>query len=208
MSTRYLVSTRYYIKKHIATLISTRYLLRMKPDHGIRILINRLARIDSAAGWTGGLNPTQRAALEYLSEANQFSRSPSHVAEYLGTTRGTMSQTLKALVRKGYAAERRQKSDQRSISFELTEAGAAAVTEPNPIADAIGSLPAGVQSALRDGLLQSLRQALAANGGQSFGKCKTCAYHEADSENGFCSLLKLALEPGENDKICVEHKEA
>ncbi|WP_052331586.1 hypothetical protein [Phaeobacter gallaeciensis] len=73
-----------------------------------------------------------------------------------------MSQTLKALVRKGYAAERRQKSDQRSISYELTEAGVAAVTEPNPTADAIGSLPAGVQTALRDGLLQSLRQALAA----------------------------------------------
>ncbi|MFV1635860.1 MULTISPECIES: MarR family winged helix-turn-helix transcriptional regulator [Phaeobacter] len=180
----------------------------MKPDHGIRILINRLARIDSAAGWTGDLNPTQRAALEYLIEANQFSRSPSHVAEYLGTTRGTMSQTLKALVRKGYAAERRQKSDQRSISYELTEAGVTAVTEPNPIADAIGSLPAGVQNALGDGLLKSLRQALAANGGHSFGKCKTCAYHEADSENGFCSLLKLALEPGENDKICIEHKEA
>ncbi|KIC07653.1 MarR family transcriptional regulator [Leisingera sp. ANG-M1] len=180
----------------------------MRNDHGIRILINRLARIDSASGWTGGLNPTQRAALEYLSEANQFSRSPSHVAEYLGTTRGTMSQTLKALVRKGYAAERRQKSDQRSISYELTEAGQAAATEPNPIADAIGNLPADAQAALKDGLLLSLKLALAANGGHSFGKCKTCAYHDASSENGFCTLLGLGLEAGENDKICIEHKEA
>ncbi len=180
----------------------------MKTDHGIRILINRLAKIDSAAGWTGDLNPTQRAALEYLSEANQFSRSPSHVAEYLGTTRGTMSQTLKVLVRKGYAAEHRQKSDQRSISYELTEAGLDAVTEPTPIADAIGNLPASVQAALKDGLRQSLRLALAANGGQSFGKCKTCAYHDAASEYGFCTLLGLSLEPGENDKICIEHKEA
>ncbi|WP_291732001.1 MarR family winged helix-turn-helix transcriptional regulator [Leisingera sp. F5] len=180
----------------------------MRKDHGIRILINRLARIDSAAGWTGDLNPAQRAALEYLTEANQFSRSPSHVAEYLGTTRGTMSQTLKALVRKGYAAERRQKSDQRSISYELTEAGLAAVTGSNPIADAIGSLPAAVQAALEDGLLQSLRLALAANGGQSFGKCKTCAYHDAGSGNGFCTLLGLGLEPGEKDKICIEHQEA
>ncbi len=180
----------------------------MKTDNGIRILINRLARIDSAAGWSGNLNPTQRAALEYLSEANQFSRSPSHVAEYLGTTRGTMSQTLKALVRKGYAAERRQKSDQRSISYELTKAGLAAVTEANPIADAIGCLPAAVQVALEDNLRQSLRLALTANGGQSFGKCKTCAYHDAASENGFCTLLGLGLEPGENEKICIEHKEA
>ena len=180
----------------------------MRNDHGIRILINRLARIDSASGWTGDLNPTQRAALEYLSEANQFSRSPSHVADYLGTTRGTMSQTLKALVRKGYAAERRQISDQRSISYELTEAGRAAAAEPNPIAGAIGNLPADAQAALKDGLLQSLKLALAANGGQSFGKCKTCAYHDASSENGFCTLLGLSLEAGENVKICFEHKEA
>lgn len=180
----------------------------MRNDHSIRILINRLARLDSAAGWAGDLNPTQRAALEYLSEANQFSRSPSHVADYLGTTRGTMSQTLKALMRKGYAAEHRQKSDQRSISYELTEAGLAAVTEPNPIADAIGNLSADAQTALRDGLLQSLKMALAVNGGQFFGKCKTCAFHDASSENGFCTLLGLSLEAGENEKICIEHKEA
>jgi len=180
----------------------------MKNDHGIRILINRLARIDSASGWTGSLNPTQRAALEYLSEANQFSRSPSHVAEYLGTTRGTMSQTLKALVRKGYAAEHRQKSDLRSISYELSKAGLAAVTEPNPVEDAIGNLPAGVQDALKNGLRQSLKLALEANGGQSFGKCKTCAYHDPNSKNGFCTLLRLDLEPGGKDKICIEHKEA
>lgn len=180
----------------------------MTRDHGIRILINRLARLDSASGWTGDLNPTQKAALEYLFEANQFSRSPSHVAEYLGTTRGTMSQTLKALVRKGYVTERRQVSDQRSISYALADAGIAAVQEPNPIADAIGNLPAEVKRALESGLTQGLKLALAANGGQAFGRCKTCAYHDATSENGFCSLLKLALEPGEKDKICIEYKEA
>lgn len=180
----------------------------MRTAHSIRILINRLARIDSAAGWTGDLNPTQRAALEYLSDANQFSRSPSHVAEYLGTTRGTMSQTLKALVRKGYAAEHRQKSDQRSISYELSKAGASVLTEANPIADAIGNLPSSVQVSLKDGLLQSLMLALAANGGHSFGKCMTCAYHKKGQENGFCSLLEVSLERGEEEKICIEHKEA
>lgn len=180
----------------------------MKTDHGIRILINRLARIDSASGWAGDLNPTQRAALEYLSEANQFSRSPSHVAEYLGTTRGTMSQTLKALVRKGHVTEQRQQADQRSISYALTAAGVAAVGEANPIAKAIGGLSDDVQKALEGGLTQSLKLALAANGGQSFGRCKTCAYHDASSENGFCTLLNLALDPGEKDKICIEHKEA
>ncbi len=180
----------------------------MKNDHGIRILINRLARIDTAGGWIGDLNPTQKAALEYLSAANQFSRSPSHVAEYLGTTRGTMSQTLKALVRKGYVTERRQETDQRSICYALTEAGVAALKEPNPIAKAIGALPPDVREDLESGLLQSLRLALAANGGRAFGRCRTCTYHDSSFPNGFCTLLGLALEAGEKDKICIEHKEA
>ncbi len=93
----------------------------------IRGLITRLARIDAGEGWADDLNPAQRAALDYLGQANRFSRSPSHVAEYLGTTRGTMSQTLKVLVRKGYVTELRSEADKRTISYALTQAGRNAI---------------------------------------------------------------------------------
>ncbi|MDG1431396.1 MAG: MarR family winged helix-turn-helix transcriptional regulator [Paracoccaceae bacterium] len=61
--------------------------------------------------------------MDYLGQANRFSRSPSHVAEYLGTTRGTVSQSFKSLVQKGYVTEHRSKFDKRIISFELTASG-------------------------------------------------------------------------------------
>jgi DNA-binding MarR family transcriptional regulator len=89
----------------------------MNSAYQIRALINRLARLDAAETWEVDLNPAQLAALDYLVRANRFSRAPSQVAEYLGTTRGTMSQTLKSLVRKGYLTERGSESDRRSISY-------------------------------------------------------------------------------------------
>jgi DNA-binding MarR family transcriptional regulator len=180
----------------------------MNTDHRIRTLINRLARIDASEGWAGDLNPTQRMALEYLAEANMFSRSPSHVAEYIGTTRGTMSQTLKALARKGYVEEHRKEHDQRSISYELTKEGGEIVRQSNPVAQAIGDMPLENQAMLEQGLMQSLSLALTANGGRSFGQCKSCTHHDVTTENGFCKLLGVSLEPGEKDKICIEHEEA
>lgn len=180
----------------------------MSRDTRIRNLINRLARLDAAGGWVGDLNPTQKAALEYLARANCQSRAPSQVAEFIGTTRGTMSQTLKALMRKGYVSEQRQKADQRSISYALTPAGAEVLHAPNPIAAAFSNLPAAVQQQLEQGLEQGLRAALAANGGRSFGLCHSCVYHDDSSPHGYCRLLALALDPGEKDKICIEHQPA
>ena len=71
----------------------------------IRDLIDRLTRLAAAEEWNGPLNPSQFAALNYLARANRFSRATSHVADFLATTRGTASQTLKALSRKELIAE-------------------------------------------------------------------------------------------------------
>jgi predicted transcriptional regulator len=59
-------------------------------------LIDRLERL-TRAGEGLGLNPAQWEALRFLARANRFSRSPAAVADYLASTRGTVSQTLIAL---------------------------------------------------------------------------------------------------------------
>ena len=179
----------------------------MDTNNRIRALINRIARIDAAYSWEGDLNPVQRAALEYLLQSNRFSRAPSHVAEYLGTTRGTMSQTLKVLARKGYISEESSISDRRSISYKPTDTGRAAMSAPNPIAAAFEALPSGEQTELETALRHGLQQALQVNGGQSFGLCNTCGHYDPQGKNGFCKLLSVSLSEGENTKICVEHLE-
>ena len=179
----------------------------MTTDERIRYLINRLARLDSTDSWTSDLNPTQRAAMEYLDAANRFSRAPSHVAEFLGTTRGTMSQTLKALLRKGYVSEERSESDKRSISYALTDHGIAILRGKNILSEAFGNLSPTQSAALETLLSDGLRTALGSNNHRPFGQCSTCAFHINQRGKSFCKLLSMPLNTGDSEKICVEHQE-
>ncbi|MBY6142224.1 MarR family transcriptional regulator [Leisingera daeponensis] len=176
----------------------------MNTTEQIRALINRLARLDAAETWEADLNPAQIAALEYLARANRFSRAPSHVAEFLGTTRGTMSQTLKSLVRKGYLTERRSENDRRSITYDLTVPGVALADRRGVLLGAIGVLPDREQQHLCERLSQILTARLAANGGRAFGICKTCAHHRATGDGAYCALLSLPLTPEETTQLCHE----
>ncbi|TNF17710.1 MAG: MarR family transcriptional regulator [Rhodobacteraceae bacterium] len=176
----------------------------MDPRPTIRSLINRLARLDAGETWHDDLNPAQIAALDYLSRANRFSRAPSQVADYLGTTRGTMSQTLKALQRKGYVTELRSEVDRRSISFALTEKARAAVARAGLLDRALDGLDAGAQAELEARLRALLSGVLAANGGRAFGLCRDCVHHRVTAGGGFCALLSEPLAPAEAEEICHE----
>jgi len=178
--------------------------LSMDTADQIRALINRLARLDAAETWDVDLNPVQIAALDYLARANRFSRAPSHVAEYLGTTRGTMSQTLKSLVRKGYVTERGSETDRRSITFDLTTAGLNLAGRHGGLVSAIDALSAREHEHLSESLSAILKGRLAANGGRAFGICQTCVHHRRTKDGAYCVLLSLPLSPEEATQICHE----
>lgn len=172
----------------------------------IRTLINRIGRIDAAGGWSDDLNPTQLAALGYLAQANRFSRAPSHVADFLGTTRGTMSQTLKALERKGYISELRSETDKRYISYDLTAKGRTATKLPNPLEDAISTTDYATNDALENALTSLLQTMLTANGGRAFGQCIECMHYRANTTSGHCNLLSVSLAVSETKQICHEQE--
>ena len=167
--------------------------------HRTRHLLDRLARLNAAEDWMHELNPTQAAALSYLARANRFSRSPSQVADYLGSTRGTVSQTLKALTRKGLIAQVIHAKDKRSIQYGITPEGDSILARPNALEDGLQTVDIGP---LNDTLTKVLQNLLAKNGGRSFGLCRTCKHHDA---SGYCTLLNVALTPVEGDQICHEH---
>lgn len=182
------------------------------PDISLRFLrdvLDRLARVGASGSWSDDLNPVQRAALVYLSRANRFSRSPSQVADYLLATRGTVSQTLKSLTQKELVEQHRSETDRRSITYVLTEAGVARVTQKTDLDAAIESLPADHREELAAALSDLLRSALAARDGRSFGLCRSCRHHRPGSgpEGGaWCALLDLPLAPEETGQICHEHE--
>lgn len=172
----------------------------------IRALLDRIGRIAAAEEWTEDLNPAQRSALGYLARANRFSRSPSNVADYLCTTRGTASQTLKALERKGLVTPARSAADKRSISYDVTEEGRAALATPSDLNAAIDRLPDSEAEALMAALESTLHDALSSRGHREFGVCRTCRYHQPGEGGATCALLKVALAPMEAEQICHEHQ--
>ncbi len=170
----------------------------------IRTLINRISRIDAADSWSDDLNPTQLAALSYLAQANRFSRAPSHVAAFLGTTRGTMSQTLKALARKDYVSELRTETDKRYMSYDLTVKGQAATKRSNPLEKALGTFNPATSDSLEHGLNIVLQTMLLVNNGRAFGQCIDCSYYQSGASKGYCALLSISLKPTETKQICHE----
>ena len=179
------------------------------PSHThIRDLIERVARIHAADEWTDDLNPTQRAALSYLARANRFSRTPSNVADFLSATRGTVSQTLKALARKGMIEEVRSQSDRRSISYVPTGKGTEALTRSTVIEEALSEMSVSTRQMLAQGLEELIRRSLRARGGKEFGMCRECRHHRKRKTGGFCALLDEQLEPIEAAQICHEYEEA
>lgn len=171
----------------------------------LRSLIDRIARLDAAEDWAQGLNPSQAAALAYLMQANRFSRAPSQVADYLGSTRGTVSQTLKALARKGLVVEVAGDGDRRRIRYDVTVDGVARETKDRPLDMALRSLPSGDAGHLDVTLSATLRDVLAARSGRSFGICRTCVHHEPRDVGAHCRLLQVDLAPEERGQICHEH---
>ncbi len=189
-------------------LILTRYYFAMSEPGRLKELIDRIARIGGAADWADELNPVQRAVLFYLARANRFSRAPSHVADYMATTRGTASQTLKALLRKGLVSEQPSRADRRSISFWLTPQGEALSARATVLEEALSGLGRQESEELEAALENTLRDMLARRGNRPFGICHTCRHHKSDGAGAHCTLLDQPLEDEETGQICHEHQYA
>ncbi|MCR9194529.1 MAG: MarR family transcriptional regulator [Hyphomonas sp.] len=171
----------------------------------VRQLVLRLARLDADAGRSGGLNPAQSMALEYLARANKFSRQPSHVAEFMGSTRGTVSQTLKVLREKGLIDEVRSKTDRRALSYKLTQSGQKSLAQSSSLRNSLKELSPLEIDRLGKSLQAVLDTALEANGQKPFGVCKTCRHFAPYTKGGFCNLLSTPIDQSEAEKICVEN---
>lgn len=175
--------------------------------------LERLARLMRARDHEGGLNPAQWETLRYLARANRFSNSPGALARYLGTTKGTISQTVMALERKGCITKQARGSGRRTVSLSLTEKGLAMLAR-DPWADlaaAAGELGGKTRRRLQRGLEELLAQELKRAGLASFGTCASCRFFREKGREGdkagphLCMLFEDGLSNADSDRICVEH---
>jgi len=175
--------------------------------------LERLARLMRAREHDDGLNPAQWEALRFLSRANRFSNSPGALTRYLGATKGTVSQTLIALERKGYIARALREGGRKSISLSLTAKGVEALTR-DPWADlarAAEDLGGKTKRRLQRGLAELLEHEIGRSGVASFGVCPTCRFFRergrSDDAKGphLCMAFEEALTEADTSRICHEH---
>lgn len=176
-------------------------------------LIDRLDRLVRSGESGRGLHPAQWEALRYLARANRFSRTPAALADYLGSTRGTVSQSLILLEEKGFVARTPSQRDKRSINLNLTAHGRSALDD-DPMthlaADIAAARSADLESVVAL-LRETLARAIARNGGRPFGVCRTCRYFQRTSAASFharCTLLDEKLSKNDALAICVEQEPA
>lgn len=86
--------------------------------------INNLLRSEERKQYAAvGLQPIHGQVLEYLANCNQYSNTHSAVAEYLGLTKGMVSQTIQILEKKHYLFKTVSDKDVRVVHLALTENG-------------------------------------------------------------------------------------
>jgi DNA-binding MarR family transcriptional regulator len=177
-------------------------------------LLVQVGRLVQAEGYDGELNPAQWMALRFFARANRFSRNPSAFAEFQATTRGTATQTIKALEAGGYLIRRPSKSDGRSISLRVTSKGRKAlVRDPfEVLVRAVDSLDAKERTAMRRALHQVLSTLAASGAHRQIGVCHDCAHFGREllcnSPNtgpsaAECLLLGVSIQPEDAGLLCA-----
>lgn len=161
---------------------------------------------DRRAGGRGALQPIHLALLRYLARANRFSDTPRAAVAYLGQTKGTVSQSLGVLERRGYLKKRPDPRDGRVVHLELTAKGRrAARNDPASLAAAAQGLRREEVEAAAGLLERLLRGLQEASGGRSFGPCETCRYLTREGTRARCAYFGALLAAHETELICEEH---
>ena len=170
--------------------------------------LERLARLMRSASHTEGLNAAQWEALRYFARANGFSNSPGALTKYLGATKGTTSQTVLSLIKKGAIAKTLRDNDGRSIVLILTEAGRKMLgLDPLLSLDkAIAKLGDKTSKRFSKGLNELLQIEVGRQVEPSFGNCAGCVHAAKDKGEVWCKVLNVNVSEDDSQKLCVHHK--
>ncbi len=156
-----------------------------------------------------GLQPVQIEALMYLTQCNRYSDTPQSVTEYLGLTKGTVSQSLKVLEQKGLLRKQQDKRDKRIIHLAPTPKGRKFIDQSIPakgLEAALKTFSSLKCSELEESLRSILRGMQRANERKTFAACHSCRFNEHHMQGYVCGLTQEPLSTQEIQLICREHE--
>ncbi len=178
------------------------------------ILLERLSRLMRAKEHASDINPAQWEALRYLSRCNRFSDSPAALTRYLSATKGTISQTLIALERKGLLTKTPRPGEARSVVLALSPAGVEKLRHDpwRQIAKIIENSGVKTRKRLAAGSSKLVDQIIKSHDLPRFGSCASCRYfREAGAPRDvkgkhWCLLFEQPVTKSEAVKMCASHE--
>ncbi|MCV3272013.1 MarR family winged helix-turn-helix transcriptional regulator [Roseobacter sinensis] len=181
--------------------------LPVTPSDRIAELLIHIGRSSRSEDERSTLTAAQWTCLRFFARANRTTRTPSGFASFHATTRGTASQIIKSLEAQDMIVRRKSPDDGRSVFFDLTKAGCAALES-----DPLGHLIAVIDSldhtdrAAFLSTLNRLTSALAeSRGARAFGTCGDCAHFTSTGQSGYCSCMSKELDVDRIDQLCASY---
>ncbi len=172
--------------------------------------LNNLLRMEVRTfGVKYGLQPVQIEALTYLTRCNRYSDTPQAVTEYLGLTKGTVSQSLKVLELKGLLRKLQDTEDKRITHLAVTAKGRKLIDQVFPaksLEAALAKINSVQGNKLENTLRSLLREMQHINSRKTFAACHTCHFNEQYQKGFVCGLTNESLSQQEVQLICREHE--
>lgn len=156
-----------------------------------------------------GLQPIHVQVLDYLNECNSYSNTAVGITEYFGLTKGTVSQTLQVLERKGYIEKYHDEEDARVTHLVLSKNGETLLEDASND-DAFEQAQQAVLSkqykTLDDALRMTLFTLQRKCDVKTFGSCDSCINFNVEDNHYICTETRLPVWQLETQKICREHR--
>jgi len=182
--------------------------------------ISRISAVLRAGSWqfatAEGLNPTQVDILELLLARTDAVRL-SWLAQQLSVTNASASDSVSALVTKGFVEKGRAFDDGRAVALKLSPSGrtlAQKINESMGFAlDAVAGLPGDSQQALYSNLLLLIRRLQMTDRFPEIRTCLSCVHfapkqHDDDVAPHHCNLVNVPLPSSLLRLDCAEHRSA
>lgn len=179
----------------------------------------RIGQVLRSHAWKGatseGVTPTQGLALDLLRETPN-GLSLGEIAQHLGVSSPTASDTVRALVTKGLVSKQPGPA-RRSIRLTLTPQGAAMAERtrswPDFLSDAVETLDPAEQAALLGGVIKLVRAMQIKGDIPVQAMCVTCGYfrphaHDDPRAPHHCALVDAPFADHHLRLACPEHQPA
>ncbi len=190
-------------------------------QHNLRFGLDRIAAALRADDWATasviGLNPTQTHILTFLAGRAPRGARVQAIADYLGVSQPTATDSVNALLRKGFVSKNADTSDARSNSVQVTQSGSAIVRGLGQIGSAttksLAALDDSEQASLLHVLIKLIRSLQIAKAIPVQRMCVTCKhfrpylYPDADQPH-HCAFVNAAFGDRHLRLDCGDHEPA